>query len=578
MENKRRRLSSVLDNVVLSNNDQIGKKTKRRLSVKRASLLAPIRKNPSTPTKTKKRNSAPFLSPFKQVEDDKETLSDAQLSRLYTETIRLAAAGKITQKNTWSINLIDYIDDLLSNEKKAAEEKVTKSSSLFRKASNTLDASIKIYSSRVDSVHSQMFKVLGGLSSRFEEDQEQKDGKSQQQETTPKNKRNSKVVTLLTTDKAKAAALSEKDLSYEVDPMFFKMASAFDEGGAKGLLLNNLQIGENLQIVFDSDLKLEKIKLENASAAEKGEKVLATSEFDLILDDVARTSRDQQLCPLLPIFEEEINLVKKQISDLKNGDRTLSAQIRLEIDRALSGDSVFVSESDVPGQDRKSVFDQNFDRNVEQDFEDFEDFEDISEKQKTGNVEAVKEKTKNDLFLTDELYDENFENSEDFMNWAGPNFWSFRRNLRKKQISEKAENAEKAEKSRNEKMAKTEKLIDFGELLEIKVNIDERSPKKCLKRKRVFNTLPEDMHLKRDLFLRPFYRPHLIAKVDYNGFRMCNQSLLYIIWHLFCHDAIVARRSVRASRFGGHTTLATTWSYSLQIRCLEQSNLSPEMA
>lgn len=59
----------------------------------------------------------------------------SKLAELYTETIRLAAAGKINQKNTWSIRLIDYIDDLLSREKREADVKVTKSSSLFRKAS-----------------------------------------------------------------------------------------------------------------------------------------------------------------------------------------------------------------------------------------------------------------------------------------------------------------------------------------------------------------------------------------------------------------------------------------------------------
>jgi condensin complex subunit 2 len=34
----------------------------------------------------------------------------------------------------------------------------------FQRASCTLDAGIKIYSYRVDSVHSDAFKVLGGLS------------------------------------------------------------------------------------------------------------------------------------------------------------------------------------------------------------------------------------------------------------------------------------------------------------------------------------------------------------------------------------------------------------------------------
>jgi condensin complex subunit 2 len=60
-------------------------------------------------------------------------------------------------KNTWSLRLIDYIGQLTDQAEK--EEKKTN----FQKVTATLDASVKIYSSRVDSVHTDTYKMLGVL-------------------------------------------------------------------------------------------------------------------------------------------------------------------------------------------------------------------------------------------------------------------------------------------------------------------------------------------------------------------------------------------------------------------------------
>jgi condensin complex subunit 2 len=42
------------------------------------------------------------------------------------------------------------------------------------------------------------------------------------------------------------------DLAFDVDPLFKKTSAAFDEGGAKGLLLNHLSVYNNCEIIFDS--------------------------------------------------------------------------------------------------------------------------------------------------------------------------------------------------------------------------------------------------------------------------------------------------------------------------------------
>ena len=75
-------------------------------------------------------------------------------------SVKLAAENKINAKNSWSLKLIDHLSELVRPEKPEANDGNTN----FQKASTTLDAGVVIYSKRVDSVHSETFKFLCGLS------------------------------------------------------------------------------------------------------------------------------------------------------------------------------------------------------------------------------------------------------------------------------------------------------------------------------------------------------------------------------------------------------------------------------
>lgn len=46
--------------------------------------------------------------------------------------------------------------------------------------------------------------------------------------------------------------LKKFDTEFTVDPLFRKTSADFDEGGARGLLLNHLSISSNGQIIFDA--------------------------------------------------------------------------------------------------------------------------------------------------------------------------------------------------------------------------------------------------------------------------------------------------------------------------------------
>lgn len=78
-----------------------------------------------------------------------------QLGELYKRAIRMNAENRINAGNSWNIKLIENMDKLTSHDN---GETVN-----FTKASCTLDASVKIYSYRVDDVHLTSYKVLANL-------------------------------------------------------------------------------------------------------------------------------------------------------------------------------------------------------------------------------------------------------------------------------------------------------------------------------------------------------------------------------------------------------------------------------
>lgn len=63
-------------------------------------------------------------------------------------------------------------------------------------------------------------------------------------------------------------------MEFNVDPLFKKTSADFDEGGAKGLLLNHLSVGKDGRIVFDAS------EVQSSSAAEEAETATATAASD----------------------------------------------------------------------------------------------------------------------------------------------------------------------------------------------------------------------------------------------------------------------------------------------------------
>jgi condensin complex subunit 2 len=76
------------------------------------------------------------------------------------------AENRINAANSWNLNLIDHLDRFVAPELRSTSMDDTLSMATgvnFTKASCTLDASVKIYSYRVDDVHLTSYKVLANL-------------------------------------------------------------------------------------------------------------------------------------------------------------------------------------------------------------------------------------------------------------------------------------------------------------------------------------------------------------------------------------------------------------------------------
>ena len=189
------------------------------------------------------------------------------------------AENKINANNTWSLQLIENMDKIIAPNIPATNSEANKSAPSaapgtpsredesaeqaevnFAKASCTLDASVKIYSYRVDDVHLSSYKVLANLNRTGDDHDE--DGNEDGAGGNGSKKKSSvggkyagnfgRSVQTLETN-AESLNMNKLDSAFDIDPLFHKMSKTFDEGGAKGMLLANLSVStDTCGIVFDS--------------------------------------------------------------------------------------------------------------------------------------------------------------------------------------------------------------------------------------------------------------------------------------------------------------------------------------
>jgi len=245
------------------------------------------------------------------------SIGSSSLGELYSKCVQLVNENKISTKNAFELPLIEHMDDIVDSfmggkkARKKEKEKVRKSSataeeaemeSRFHEASCTIEASARIYACRVDCVHTDTYRVLGGLNSADIANEEEgppgEDGK-------PVKKR--RICGVNTLEKNEANLVQQSiEADEQSDPMFRRMAAAFDAGGAKGLLLSHLPLAEDMSLVFNGDVKLSKAQ----NCAESMFKSSASISADAIGlgEPAAATSKieESRLCPELDSFRRQL--------------------------------------------------------------------------------------------------------------------------------------------------------------------------------------------------------------------------------------------------------------------------------
>ncbi len=184
-----------------------------------------------------------------------------RLADMYKTIIKMSSENKINAKNSWNLDLIDHMGALIKNDETSSNDKNHRGVN-FQKASCTLDASVKIYSSRVDDTWSSSFRILENLSRNGtnysddeDDDNDASNGNKRKKDAKVGSRNTSKRLGLTETIERNPVALNavKLDNDHAVDPLFHKMSLAFDEGGAKGMLMANLRVDSEASIITFSD-------------------------------------------------------------------------------------------------------------------------------------------------------------------------------------------------------------------------------------------------------------------------------------------------------------------------------------
>ncbi|XP_054252573.1 condensin complex subunit 2 [Indicator indicator] len=153
-------------------------------------------------------------------------------------------------KNAFGLHLIDYMTEILKQKESEGTD--------FKLAAGTLDASAKIYSARVDVIHTDTYKVLGGLGKDVAPTNNM-DSSEEEASTAPeaakralkKSKRSFKTIA------QDVSSIDRPEASHrcEVDPMFQRTAAAFDQCSTAGVFLSRTHTsGCQSELLFDSKL------------------------------------------------------------------------------------------------------------------------------------------------------------------------------------------------------------------------------------------------------------------------------------------------------------------------------------
>ena len=190
------------------------------------------------------------------------------------------------------------LSDITNRQKRpAAKQQVN-----FVKASSTLDASVMIYSGRVDNVHKDAYRMAGGLSAQQLEREEEAEENDEEGEAAGNAKRKRRAATRATIE-TRLSNLNMKAVERreDGDPFFKRMSAAFDAGGAKGMLTHQLSVYKGAEVALDGQLVV--LQERQGHDVEGLTQHVDLSELSELLTQTASNWRQLSVCPLLREME-----------------------------------------------------------------------------------------------------------------------------------------------------------------------------------------------------------------------------------------------------------------------------------
>ncbi|KFK31150.1 hypothetical protein AALP_AA6G075000 [Arabis alpina] len=429
-----------------------------------------------------------------------------QILELFQNCIKLASENKINQKNTWELNLIDHLCEIIKVEDENNAE------TNFQKASCTLEAGVKIYSMRVDSVHSEAYKVLGGITRAGQDDSGDNEDAGGGVTETNQKKQPEKKISPLTTLEASFDSLNVKkfDVAFAVDPLYHQTSAQFDEGGAKGLLLNNLGVYGACQVLFDSQEIPGKLVL-SANQHDKSETIDLSFAKEFVEQMVLNMRKKDEIVPSLRTIINQFDEENQRPTDTFCQKTTDSFDISHSNEASYAddddGNDNFGTSFDYEGP--SGAVDENFGANgAEPAYSNFDE-----------EVEPAS--------LQDLDSDDRFENVDDYLflslgisskqnSWAGPDHWKYRKT--KGPVDHPAsENSSPPPAKKTRKKKQTEPELDFTKALEEDmpdIFAPPKNPKTlCLPASRApcQTKLPEDCHYQPENLVKLFLLPNVMC-------------------------------------------------------------------
>ncbi|XP_034351214.1 condensin complex subunit 2 [Arvicanthis niloticus] len=424
--------------------------------------------------------------------------TNTQITEHYSTCIKLSTENKITTKNAFGLHLIDFMSEIL-------KQKDTEPTN-FKVAAGTLDASTKIYAVRVDAVHADVYRVLGGLGKDTppqEEESHSGDGSAVETERTkkaakPKKKQSCKTIE----QNLSNINVSEADGKCAVDPMFQKTAASFDECSTAGVFLSTLHCQDyRSELLFPSDMQT----LLSGEPLELPD--LGFIDMTDLKAPLQQCVEDRQLCPSLAGFqftkwdsETHNESVSALVDKFKKNDQVFGINAEVDDD-----------EEDVPDGPLVEDFADNDepDPSAAGDHEEFRSWKELCQVQ--SSQEEIISLGDRDIqtmssFLSSKPGEYSYFSPRTMKMWAGPDHWRFRPRP-KKDTASYTEN--------KKKNAKKDFEINFDEDIDFDAYFQKTKVATTLTKATLENqnwkatTLPTDFHYETDNLFRLHLKPGL---------------------------------------------------------------------